>query len=395
MNVAPRMITDQNSLVEYCERLRRNGRFAFDTEFIRDDTYHAALCLIQVNDGQEVTLIDPTADLDVAGFWSLVCDPAILTIVHAGKEDFEVCLRETGQPPRNVFDVQVVAGFVGLGYPLSLQRLVSLTLKHRLTKAQTLTDWLRRPLTDDQLRYAVEDVQHLPAIHERFAAALSKSGRTAWAAEELARFEDPAFYRPTAQARLFRIRGVNRLDGQSLAVLQRLMEWRDQWAQQRNRPTRALMRDDVLVEIARRRCSRASDLEVLRGFAQSKNRRVVEELLRVIREASETPETLWPTPVEVREEPPMYKAATDVLSAYLRSVCHDEGVSNDLVGGPQRLRELLDYATGQSKDKPMLLAGWRGEFIGRRLLELLEGRCALRLVGFPSELHVKATPVPR
>lgn len=385
------MIADQKALERFCRRLRQAGRFAFDTEFIRDDTYHAALCLVQVALGDEVVLIDPTADLDVAPFWALVTDPAVQTIVHAGKEDFEVCLRMTGQPPRNVFDVQVAAGFVGCGYPLSLVRLVQIVLKKRIIKGQTLTDWLRRPLTPEQVQYAIEDVRHLTEIHAALAQQLAERGRETWAAEELRRFEDPITYRPPTQDRLLRLKGARRLDGRSLAVLERLADWRDAWAQKRNRPARALMRDDVLVEIARRRISKASDLEVLRGFSQHRNRRVIEELLAVIAEAAATPPHLWPQPAEQREDSPMFKAALDVLSAYLRAVCHEEGVSNDLVGGVSRLRELLDFATGEREERPVLLTGWRETFIGRRLLELLEGRCALRLTGLPKEIHLEVT----
>lgn len=388
------MITRQQELAQLCRELRAAGRFAFDTEFIRDDTYEAALCLVQVAAGPQVLLIDPTADLDLAPFWELVCDPALLTIVHAGKEDFELCLRATGQPPRNVFDVQIAAGFVEPGYPLSLARLASLLLKRRLAKAQTRTDWLRRPLTPDQVRYAVEDVQFLPLMQETLAARLESLGRSAWAAEEFRRFEDPEFYRPPVRDRLVRLRGASRLDGLGLLVLERLVEWRDRWARQRNRPPRALMRDDVLVEIAARRCSKASDLEVLRGFNQARNRRLVEELLDVIRQAAATPRDRWPQPIEIREDPPMYKAALDVLSAYLRAVCHAASLSNDLVGSSQRLRELLDYALGLADQRPTLLTGWREQFIGRELLELLRGRRALRLIGAPENLHLEITRVP-
>jgi len=139
----PELVTKQERLESLCRRWRRAGRFAFDTEFIRDDTDTATLCLVQVTLDSDVVLIDPTGKLEVAPFWELVTDKAVQTIVHAGKEDFEVCLRATGQPPRNVFDVQIAAGFVGLGYPLSLARRVNQALHQRIAKGQTLTDWLR------------------------------------------------------------------------------------------------------------------------------------------------------------------------------------------------------------------------------------------------------------
>jgi len=379
----PEIVTDQKTLESRCAQWRAAGIFAFDTEFIRDDTYEAALCLIQVNAGDGVTLIDPTADLDVRVFWELVTDPAVVTIVHAGKEDFDVCLRTTGCVPRNVYDVQVAAGFVGHGYPLSLSRLVEVVLRKRISKAQTLTDWLRRPLTPAQIRYAVEDVAFLLEIYRRLRAEVEEAGRTAWVAEEQKCFEDVAFYRAPAQERALRLKGSKKLDGLGLAVLQRLVEWRDRWAQTRNRPLRALIRDDVLVEIARRRPQRASDLAVLRGFPQARNRKVVAELLQLIQEAAKLPESQWPKPYERREDTPTMSAVVDLLSAVTQSICHEERVSRNLLGGTQRLRELLDYHSGRSAERPILLSGWREEFIGRRLLEILEGRSEIQLSGWP------------
>ena len=271
----PELISEQSALEARCRAWREAGRFAFDTEFIRDDTYDAVLCLVQVALDGDVALVDPTAGVDLTPFWDLVTDPAVITIVHAGKEDFEVCLRTTGKPPRNVFDVQIAAGFVGHGYPLSLVRLVDSVLHRRISKGQTLTDWARRPLTPAQLRYAVEDVAYLPEIHKRLVAEIEQAGRTAWVTEELHCFEDRDFYRAPADERALRLRGSQKLDALGLVVLARLVEWRDRWARSRNRPIRALMRDDILVEIARRRPTQTTDLEVMRGFPQARNNAVV------------------------------------------------------------------------------------------------------------------------
>lgn len=377
------LLTKQAALDECCTRWRAAGVFAFDTEFIRDETYESKLCLVQVAAEDDVILIDPTGKLDLAGFWELVADKNVVTIVHAGKEDFELCLRATGKPPRNLFDIQVAAGFVGYGYPMSLARLVQELASRRLSKGQTLTDWLRRPLTDAQMRYAVDDVKYLPLMYDRLRKTLRKLGRTTWAQEEFARFEDPQLYIPPVRDRLYRLKGTKRLDGLGLAVLERLIEWRDTWAQEKNRPTRALVRDDVLVEIARRRPRRATDLEVMRGFPQSRNKRVVKQVLDLIEETRATPSENWPKAWEQPEELPMARAMLDVLSAVTRAICEEEKVSHELVGTAQRLRDLLDYHGGRRTEKPLLLSGWRDKFIGQRLVDLLEGRSELHVSGWP------------
>lgn len=379
----PELVAEQKKLESCCRAWREAGRFAFDTEFIRDETYDAALCLLQVATDKEVVLVDPTAGIDLAPFWQLVTDPQLVKIVHSGKEDCELCLRAAGAPPRNVFDVQIAAGFLGYGYPLSLVRLVEYVLRKRLAKGQTLTDWLRRPLTDAQTQYAVEDVLHLPRIHAKLAEKLEKLKRAAWAREEFQRFEEPEFYKPPPQDRVHKLKGSKRLDGLGLIVLQRLIDWRDRWAQQKNRPTRALVRDDVLVEIARRRPKKASDLQVLRGFPQSKNPRIIQEVLEHIEEAAATPRTTWPKPHQPREETPMMRVTLDLLSAVTRVICHEENLSHELVGSSERLRELLDHELDRRREPPPLLRGWRREFIGQRLTNLLEGRSELHYSGWP------------
>lgn len=383
------IVVEQAELQACCDRWRAAGRFAFDTEFVRDDSYDANLGLVQVACGDEVVLIDPVDGLDLTEFWALVSAPEITTIVHAGKEDCELCLRRTGQVPRNLFDVQIAAGFVGYGYPLSLSRLVLGVAHKRVAKGATLTDWMRRPLTEDQLRYAIDDVVYLPAIFETLSTKLEEASRMSWAEEEFRRFEDAEFYKPPAVDRLFKLKGARKLDGRCLAVLARLIEWRDRWAEERNRPVRALVRDDILVDIARRHPTRPDQVEVLRGFPQARNRKIVDELLKVIADGLAVAKEDRPTAFVSREESPMDKAVLDILSAYNRAVCHDEGVDHDLVGGAKRLRELIDHRLDPNLDCPSLLTGWRKQFIGERTLDLLEGRTELHLSGWPQEPHLE------
>lgn len=385
MTAPPALITEQRQVDALCGKLSDAGEFAFDTEFIRDDTFEARLCLIQVSTGNEVQLIDPTAEVDVSEFWRLVTDPSLLKIVHAGKEDFDVCVTACGQPPRNVFDVQIAAGFVGLGYPLSLLRLAAATVHKRIAKGATLTDWLRRPLTEEQLHYAVDDVAHLPAIRQRLQDQLDQLGRAAWAAEEFLRFENLEHYRIAPEDRVAKMKGTRGFDGLSLLVLRRLVDWRENWAREKNRPIRAMMRDDILVEIAKRRPTRPEQLQVLRGFPQARNPRIIGEILEIIQASKTAPVEMRPIATEVTEELPMTRVVVDLLGAVLRATCVAEQMEPDLVATNQRLRDLLAYHERQSGDQPLLLTGWRKKFIGDRLLDVVEGRMKLHLDGWPKE----------
>ncbi|MCG3125761.1 MAG: Ribonuclease D [Phycisphaerae bacterium] len=385
-------VNDQITLEARCREWADEGLFAFDTEFIRDETYHAILCLVQVADQGRVSIIDPTADIDLSPFWDLVVSERVTSVVHAGKEDFEVCLAKTGRPPRNVFDVQIAAGLAGFHYPLNLVRLIGEVLGRRIRKGETLTDWLRRPLTDEQLRYAVEDVAHLPAAYARLRTRLEKCGRLAWAREEFARFEDPSIYRPPAQTRCYKIKGAKKLDRPALAVLESLLEWRDGWARHHDRPARAIMRDDIAVEIARRQPSVPEDLHILRGFPQGRNARIARDVLDAVRTALERPKSEWPQPIEHHEPTPISKAVVELLSAVARCICDEAGVSHDLVGGPSRIRELIESRENGDAGTPALLVGWRGELIGRRLIDVLEGRTELLLSGWPARTRLDLRP---
>lgn len=391
----PELVAQQPELAAHCQRWRSAGVFAFDTEFIRDDTYEARLCLIQAIGGadRDVSLIDPMAEgMNLAPFWDLVTDPEVVTVVHAGKEDFEVCLRSCGKPPRNVFDIQIAAGLAGYGYPLSLSRLVELVRRRKLHKGQTLTDWAVRPLTPEQLQYAVEDVLHLPTMYRKLRERLEQKGRLGWAVEEFSRFELPATYVPPVSGRVQKLKGSRSLDGLGMLVLERLVAWRDAWAQERNRPVRALIRDDVLVEIARRRPRQPHELAVLRGFPQSRNAKVVGQVLELLDECRQVPREQWPQPSETREETPMMRATVDLLSAVTRALCFENDLAHELVCSTQRLRELVDFDLGVLSEPPALLRGWRGEFLGQRLVDLLRGRSEVQFSGWPKEPRLAVVP---
>ena len=229
----------------------REGRFGFDTEFVMEDRYEPEVCLVQVAVERRVGLIDPFAAIDLKPLWSLVADPDVQTIVHAGQEDLALCVQHTGKGARNVFDVQIAAGLVGLEYPLSLQKLVQSVLHIRLHKAKTLTDWRRRPLSDSQLRYGAEDVMHLPALCDALSTRLVQRNRVEWATEEFAAFENMSIYGRVEEEKLWRLKGTSTMDGRQLAVVRSVLHWRDQLAERLNRPVRGVLKDHLLVEIAR------------------------------------------------------------------------------------------------------------------------------------------------
>jgi ribonuclease D len=374
------IVSDAAGLEQLCQDLRTAGRFAFDTEFIKEDRFEPIVCLLQAATDDRVVLIDPVSgELDLQRFWELVADDAVEVIVHAGAEDLALCYRNLGRPPKRVFDVQIAAGLVGYDYPLSLMRLVRSTLGVRLHKSQTLTDWQRRPLSDTQQRYAVDDVRYLPAIHHRLTTQLASLSRESWAAEEFQRFERAAAYEPEPKAALKRVRGTGSLDSRALAIAKELASEREALAKKLNRPVRAVLRDHLLVEIARRGWTEPQDIRSLRGI--SLNDRAIRQLGAAVKRAQARPAESLPPPPVVWEETPEESVVISLVTAVIRAHCLDHRLAYALVTNKQDIRVLvLSQLRGEAQGVvPALMNGWRREALGDLLDRVLSGAAGVRL----------------
>lgn len=259
------LISTPAQVRELADHIRAAGRFGFDTEFVSEDTFEPVLCLIQVATADRLAAIDPQAVRDLSPFWDLVLDPNLEVVMHAAGEDMRICLLHTGSLPLRVFDIQIAAGLVGYSYPLSLVNLVSQVLHLSLSSTETRTDWRRRPLTTAQLRYALDDVRHLLEIADRLQAELRQMGRSEWAEEEFQDFLATTLDRAD-QERWRRLPGLHQLSRRGLEATRRLALWCEDEARRQNRPLRQIMRDDLLVAIAKRQPTSRRDLEALRDF---------------------------------------------------------------------------------------------------------------------------------
>ncbi len=376
----PVLVTAAEQVAELCEHVAAERQFAFDTEFVMEDVAAPEVCLIQIATEHRVFLVDTLTGVDVSPIWELVVDPAIETIVHAGQEDLAICFHAAGKAPRNVFDIQIAAGLVGTDYPLSLARLAQNLIHVRLHKTQTLTDWRRRPLSAEQLRYAEEDVSHLPRIRRLLGKRLDKHGRVEWATEEHSRFEDIRLYRQTDSQKLGRVKGVGSLGGKQLAVATELVLWRDEMARKLNRPARTILKDHLLSEIARTGLSQPDHIANLRGINLSKRQLV--ELSAVLEQAAQIPPERWPEPKGGRPETPRETILTTLITAVMRSETRRLNVAYGLAATKKNIQELVRACpNGDARPNRSLamLEGWRGEAFGEMLLALLQGRSAVRV----------------
>ncbi len=388
------LIETPEALAELGAHLREVGRFAFDTEFVSEETFEPVLCLIQVATADRLVVVDSLAVRDLHPFWDAVLDPDVEVVMHAAGEDLRIARFQTGRVPCRVFDVQVVAGLVGHGYPLSLGNLVHQTLGIALPGGETRTDWRRRPLSPAQLRYALDDVRHLLELADQLRGRLAALGRSAWAEAELGEFL-AAIRDRSEEDRWRRLPGLHHLNRRGLEVARRLSEWRVEDARRANRPLRQVLRDDLLVAIAKRQSATRRDLEALRDFNRPYLLGKAGEIIALIAEAQLVPVDALPAPAERHDEGPGLSMVVSLLAAGLNHCCARHQVAPGLVGTTSDLKELIRWhAEGLSDSRrPALATGWREEVCGKTLLDVLSGRRALRVVDAMAEVPVALDPV--
>ncbi len=368
------LITTSSALFEFCEALRDAPYIAVDTEFMREKSYYAKLCLVQVAYGDLSAAIDPLADgLDLAPLRDLLHDPTIIKVLHAATQDLEIFLDKTGQVPAPVFDTQIAASVCGLGEQVGYARLVDSMLHIRLDKTSQRTDWSLRPLSERQLTYALADVTHLCAIYEMLVEKLDATNRTSWVAEEMKSLLDASRYHviPNEAWRRIRIRHAKR---KTLAVLRGLATWREEAAMARDIPRKWIARDEVLVEIAQNLPRSAEELVRVRSLKpQIARGRDGSAMLDAVRRALATPEETWPALEKRRPRISGHEPLVALLQALLQLRCDAHGVAKSVVA---KRAELDRIATEEDPDVPSL-RGWRREIFGADALALCAGRLAL------------------
>lgn len=389
-----RLIASPAELEGLIAHLRDSGRFAFDTEFVSEDTFEPILCLVQVATRDRLAAVDPLALADFSPFWDVVHDPAVEVVMHAAGEDLRIDRLRSGRLPGRVVDVQIAAGLVGFGYPLSLGNLVSQTIGVSLAGGETRTDWRRRPLSAGQIRYALDDVRYLLDVADELDQRLDALDRREWAeAEYLGMIE--SIRSRDDEDRWRRLSGLHQLSRRGLEVARRLAEWRREDARRSNRPLRQVLRDDLLVAVAKRQPANRRDLEALRDFNRPHLLARSNEILSLIAEAQAVPADQLPEHAERHDDGPGLSMVVSLLNATLNQCAANGKLAAGLVGSSADLKDLIRWhGAGRPEDRrPALVSGWRGEVCGRTLLDVLAGKRALRIVDPEAEVPVALDPI--
>lgn len=386
------IITRHDDLARCVEHLAGCPIFGFDTEFVGEESYHPYLCLVQVATPDRLYLIDPLALGPLKEFWKFLVDPAHKVVVHAGREEVRLCRLWTGQSPTNLFDLQIAAGLIGLPYPISHANLVHELLGVKLAKGETLTEWRNRPLTREQIRYAFDDVRYLLPAHDALEQRLCEQGRLDWAEEEFHRLATTALTEEAAAEKWRRLPGLGRLDRKKLAIVRELYTWREALAAKLNRPARTLVRDDLLVEIARRNPHREKDLHVVRGLAH----RHAGDILAAVERARALAPADQPEPTERDIDPPQHGLLVQLLTAVLADFCARQRLAGSLAATSNDLKQLVrSKLQGAPLPADLLLAqGWRAKHVLPELEAVLDGKRAVRVADLRSEAPLGYENVP-
>jgi ribonuclease D len=378
------LVTTDEQLHELVKRLADHPHVAFDTEFVSEHTYRSQLCLIQVAAPGTLAAIDTLKVRELEPFWRLLAEPGRTTVVHAGREEMGFILQAIGTRPSSLFDVQVAAGLVDHDYPAGYASIVRRFLNLPTNKGETRTDWRQRPLTPAQLEYALDDVRHLEKLWRKLEGKLSQSGRTSWMQDEMQLWQsdvEESFVRK----RWRRVAGLSGLSRRELAIARELWHWRDGVAESRDMPPKRVLRDDLLVELCKRKSADERQISAIRGMQRSDLKHILRGLSEAIQRGLDLPDEECPGGERHRAPPPQLAVLGQFLTTAIAGVCRQMHLAPALVGTASDMRDLLAYklghwdTDGENARPPLLAAGWRKEVVGDLVDDLLSGRASLRI----------------
>lgn len=373
-------IKTEEHLRRFCDEMRSTACIAFDTEFVSEDSYRPDLCLIQVAVNGRLAVIDSKAIEDVTPFWNWIVSPGHQTLVHSGREELRFCWWATGKRPAELFDTQIAAALVGLEYPAAYSTLISRLLDKTLSKDETRTDWRKRPLSQRQIEYALLDVAYLEPVRDDLSRKLDRMDRQSWLATEMESWQSEVI---TAESndRWRRVSGISGLSPRHLAVVRALWGWREEEAQKRNIPARRMLRDDLIIELAKRQTADPKRISAIRGLEFGHWQKHMPKISAAIESALALPDDECPRTARGNSFQQL-SLLGQFISTALGSICREARVAPSLVGTVQDIRELLADRLGMrsKQDAPPLLAqGWRAKVVGSVVDDLLQGKLAVRI----------------
>jgi ribonuclease D len=365
-------IDSDAALATFCSALGNAQYCAIDTEFIRESTYYAELALIQIGSGEQFACIDPLTISDFTPLAELLRKPDLLKVFHSCSQDLEILYQKFGEVPTPVFDTQLTAAVLGYNHQISYADLVQQICGVTLEKKHTRANWMRRPLSDGELDYAMDDVRYLLMVYEQLNEQLQTSRRASWMEKDLRAITDPAKYEVDFSELWKRLKGVQKLKGERLQIASDLCRWREQVAQRENRPRRWIVKDDTIIQLARQKPANEVNLSSIPELQEKTVRRHGADLLAIIARAEQVKPEEWPQHDKVNSLNKQQLALGDCLMALCRVIADE----NDIALATLVVRKDIDSLILNHKSS-RLTQGWRFSMAGEKLLEFIHGQSSI------------------
>lgn len=373
------IIDNTPDLTDFCQLARSAGWFAIDSEFVRQRTYYARLGLLQAHAEGATVIIDPLAEIDLAPLWEIIGDARIKTVLHAGGEDIELFYHQAGQQsPQSLFDTQIAAGFCGLGASLGYAKLVDqLCGGVELDKSLSRTDWLKRPLSQEQLDYAAADASYLSAMYP-YLLELCEQREVTELVQAESRLQVEKRTQQVAPDLLYLFVGnAWQLNRQQLGILRALTAWRQRKAQQRDIPLGFIFKDGVLLELARRQPGTERQLLAIEGLPPLTRKYSGKEIVQVISQGQQQSEHQLPQNLQRLDDMDGYKAAVKNIKAAIQKLADKLQVDTALIASRKQINDFLNYYwqfTSEQQQRlapPDLSRGWRWHYLEPELKGLV------------------------
>ncbi|MDT8371429.1 MAG: ribonuclease D [Gammaproteobacteria bacterium] len=370
--MAVEYINEQAHLIDFCQRIAHSSWLAVDTEFLREKTYYPQLCLIQVANDDYIACIDPLVLDDLNPILDIFYDPNVTVVFHAARQDLELFYLLRDSLPAPIFDTQLAATVLGYGEQVGYGNLVKMCLDVDLDKAHSRTDWTKRPLDPAQIDYAADDVRYLRNVYKLLNQELDQKNRLHWLDDDFATLTNSDSFKPEPETIWRKIKGAGRLKGIQLAVLQRLAAWREQRALKSNRPRRWIVKDDVLIDLAKLAPDSLEKFSMVRGLENNVIERHGKRLLDEIKHAKALPQEQWPILKKPQPLTNQQDTVVDALLALLRKLCDEQSIAPSAVA----TRKDIERLVSGEHDLP-ITQGWRNEIVGHHLQQFLNGKLSV------------------
>jgi ribonuclease D len=369
-------ITSNQALADFCQQASQVEAIAVDTEFVRTRTLYPQLGLIQIYDGKQLVLVDPLSINDFSSLTELFTNPNVVKVLHSCSEDLETFWHAFKVMPSPIFDSQFAASIVGMGPALGYAKLVEIMLDITVDKGESRTDWLARPLRDEQCDYAAKDVLYLFQLYPELKARVEEQNKLPWVYAEIAHLAAKKQTPIPLDSVYLTIKNNWKLSSKAVLVLKRLAAWRTSTARQRDMALNFVVREENLLAIAMQQPSNKNELRLIQGINPHEVRIHGDALLAIVAECQKVSEELYPPRVKRLNDMEEYKNTAANVKKLCLNIAEKYAIPPELVGSKKQINQLLKWCwldQDESRDmglQPDLLSNWRGPFLIKELIKI-------------------------